>query len=323
MISSFFKSRHYRVYAWSMLGFLSMLVAFSAYLTRQFNDWYKVFYDSLENKDYDAFLESFVNRGDFMLLDVTTWGFVPLALLAILLYTYISYLGNRYSFRWREAITYSYLPKWKYMDSHTEGASQRIQEDTLKFSAYVWTLGQGLLKAIMILIFFIPVLWELSTGFGIPGYLVWIALVASIGGLGVSVLVGRKLPQLEYNNQKIEAAFRKSLVRCEDSKDSHELEHLFGQFSDLKYNYYKLYNNYKYYSLWENLYFQAGVVIPYLVSAPQYFAGLITLGTLVQIGNAFGKIHDSMSFFTDNWLTVTELRSVIRRLTEFEKDIDL
>jgi len=322
MIKEFYKGED-KVYAWGMLTVLSGLVAFSAYLTRQFNDWYKVFYDSLENKNYEAFLESFINRGDFLIYNVTTWGFVPLAILAILMYTYISYLGNRYSFRWREAITRAYMPKWKAMDNHTEGASQRIQEDTLKFATYVWSLGQGLLKAIMILIFFIPVLWELSAGFDVPGYLVWIALVVSVGGLGISTIVGRKLPQLEYNNQRVEAAFRKSLVRCEDSKDSHVLEHLFDQFKDLKHNYYKLYDNYKYYSLWENLYFQAGVVIPYLVSAPQYFAGLITLGTLVQIGNAFDKIHESMSFFTDNWLTVTELRSVIRRLREFEEDISI
>lgn len=321
MIKSFFKGDD-RFYAWGMLTVLSVLVGFSAYLTRQFNDWYKVFYDSLENKNYDAFLESFVNRGDFLIYNVTTWGFVPLAVLAILIYTYISFLGNRYSFRWRESMTRSYMPKWKCMDNHTEGASQRIQEDTLKFATYVWALGQGLLKAIMILIFFIPVLWELSSDFNvIPGYLVWIALVVSIGGLGISAIVGRKLPRLEYNNQKVEAAFRKSLVRCEDMKDSHAIEHLFEQFKDLKYNYYKLYDNYKYYSLWEHLYFQAGVVIPYLISAPHYFAGVITLGTLVQIGNAFDKIHESMSFFTDNWLTVTELRSVIRRLSEFENDI--
>jgi peptide/bleomycin uptake transporter len=88
-------------------------------------------------------------------------------------------------------------------------------------------------------------------------------------------------------------------------------------------NYYRLYDNYKYYSLWENLYFQAGVVIPYLIASPQYFAGLITLGTLVQIGNAFDKIHESMSFFTDNWMTVTELKSVIIRLKEFEDDINI
>jgi peptide/bleomycin uptake transporter len=320
MIKIFFKGEDSK-YAWSVLSFLAGLVAFQAYLVRQFNDWYKVFYDALENKDQDAFLESFINRGDFLMYDVTTWGFIPLAVLAILMFAYTQFIGNRFSFRWREALTKSYLPKWKEMDNHTEGASQRIQEDTKKFAWYVWVLGEGFIKAIMILVFFLPVLWTLSEGFGIPGYLIWIALVVSVGGLAVSAVIGRKLPKLEYNNQMVEAKFRKSLVRCEDNKDSHGVKEMLDQFKDLKYNYYTLYDNYKYYSLWENLYFQAGVVIPYLVASPQYFAGAITLGTLVQIGNAFDKIHESMSFFTDNWLTVTELRSVILRLEEFEHDI--
>jgi peptide/bleomycin uptake transporter len=320
MIKSFFKGTD-KFYAWGMLGFLSLLVAFSAYLTRQFNDWYKVFYDALENKDQSAFLESFINRGDFVIYNVTSWGFIPLAVLSIFMFAYISYLGNRYTFRWREAITRAYIPKWKGTNDHVEGASQRIQEDTLKFATYTWSLGQGFLKAVMILVFFLPVLWTLSENFEIPGYLIWIALTVSIGGLGISWIVGQRLPQLEYNNQKVEAAFRKSLVQCEDNKNAHSITHLFSQFKDLKFNYYRLYDNYKYYSLWENLYFQAGVVIPYLVASPQYFAGIITLGTLVQIGNAFDKIHESMSFFTDNWLTVTELRSVIKRLNEFESEI--
>ena len=237
------------------------------------------------------------------------------------MFAYTQFIGNRYSFRWRESITKYYLPYWQNTKSHTEGASQRIQEDTKKFAWYIWVLGEGLIKAIMILVFFLPVLWTLSEGFDVPGYLIWIALGVSVGGLGVSALIGRNLPRLEYNNQVVEAKFRKSLVYEEDNKNSYSIKELLNQFYDLKFNYYKLYDNYKYYSLWENLYFQTGVVIPYLVSAPQFFAGAITLGTLVQIGNAFDKIHESMSFFTDNWMTVTELRSVIKRLNEFENDI--
>lgn len=320
MLKIFFKGRD-KNYAWSMLSFLSVMVAFQAYLTRQFNDWYKVFYDSLENKDYDAFIESFLNRGDFLIYNVTTWGFVPLAILAILMFAYIAFLGNRYTFRWRQAITEEYTPKWKEMDSHIEGASQRIQEDTMRFATHVWSLGQGFLKAVMTLVFFLPLLWTLSSGFEIPGYLVWIALLMSIGGLVVSAFIGRKLPRLEYNNQKAEAAFRKSLVRCEDAKNAHTLDDLWLQFADIKRNYFNLYDQYKYYSLFENFYFQSAVVVPYLVSAPQFFAGAITLGTLVQIGNAFDKIHEAMSFFTDRWMTVTELQSVILRLKEFEKSI--
>ncbi len=322
MFKSFFKGAD-KVYAWATLSFLALLVGFQAYLTRQFNDWYKVFYDSLENKNQEAFLESFINRGDLLAYDVTTWGFVPLALLAIFLFAYTQFIGNRFSFRWREAMTKLYIPKWKAMDSHTEGASQRIQEDTRKFAWFVWVLGEGFIKAIMILVFFLPVLWTLSEGFGIPGYLIWIALGISIGGLAVSAIVGRKLPRLEYANQVVEAHFRKALVHCEDEKDVYTNKSLFTMFDTLKINYYKLYDNYKYYSLWENLYFQSGVVIPYLIASPQFFAGAITLGTLIQIGNAFDKIHESMSFFTENWMTVTELKSVVIRLKEFEQDINM
>jgi peptide/bleomycin uptake transporter len=110
-------------------------------------------------------------------------------------------------------------------------------------------------------------------------------------------------------------------VRCEDAKNAHTLDDLWAQFADIRFNYFKLYDQYKYYSLFENFYFQAAVVVPYLVSAPQFFAGAITLGTLVQIGNAFDKIHEAMSFFTDRWMTVTELQSVLLRLREFEKSI--
>jgi peptide/bleomycin uptake transporter len=321
MIKSFF-SGYDKLYARWVLAFLIFLVGFRAFLVLQFNDWYKVFYDSLEAKNQEAFYESFINRGDFLLYDVTTWGFIPLALLSILIFAYTQFIGNRFSFRWREAMTKYYLPKWKAADNITEGASQRIQEDTKKFSWYIWVLGEGLVKAVMILVFFLPVLWSLSEGFGIPGYLIWIALGVSVGGLGISVFIGRKLPKLEYNNQQVEAKFRKHLVRCEDDMKSHSTREMLKTFKNLKKNYYKLYDNYKYYSLWENLYFQIGVIIPYLVSAPQFFIGAITLGTLVQIGNAFDKIHESMSFFTDNWMTVTELKSVIIRLKEFEADIN-
>lgn len=314
----FFKS----IYARSMLTFIASLVTLQAYVTLQFNDWYKVFYNSLEDKSYEAFTESFINRGDLLWYDVTSWGFIPLAALSIVLYAYTQYLGNNFSFRWRESITRHYLPLWERCRDLTEGSSQRIQEDTMKFALKAQILGQGLLRAIVILALFIPVLWDLSSVFDIEGYLVWIAIVISLGGLGISAVVGRKLPKLEYDNQVVEATFRKSLVKCEDDREAFTVSQLLKQLQDLKICYFKLYDNYKIYSLWEMFYFQAGVVLPYIIAAPQFFAGVITLGILAQIGNAFGKIHESMSFLTDQWMVVTELKSVMTRLNEFEESLD-
>ena len=110
-------------------------------------------------------------------------------------------------------MTFSYLPYWRAVDATVEGASQRIQEDAMNFAKIVESLGLQIVRAIMLLIAFIPILWGLSSSVVIPffkditGSLVWVSLTASLGGLVISWLVGIKLPGLEYNNQKVEAAF--------------------------------------------------------------------------------------------------------------------
>jgi len=298
------------------------MVGFQSYLQLLFNDWYKVFYEAIEQKNYEGYIDSFLQLGTFDIMHITTWGFTPLALLSIFLYAFTQWIGQNFSFRWRESITNYYIPRWKNTKGDIEGASQRIQEDTKKFSWMMWVLGQGSVKSIMTLVFFLPILWTLSSGFPIAGYLVWVALAVSLGGLVISAIVGRKLPRLEYYNQQTEAAFRKSLVFCEADRDSVFNGTLKYQFKKLKMNYLNLYKQYKYYSLWEYLYFQIGVIIPFIAAAPQFFTGLITLGVLMQVGHAFGRVHESFSFFLDNWMVVTELSSVYIRLKEFEFALD-
>ena len=103
------------------------------------------------------------------------------------------------------------------VDAKVEGASQRIQEDAMNFAKIVESLGLQIVRAIMLLIAFLPILWGLSSNVVIPffkdisGSLVWVSLVASLGGLIISWIVGIKLPGLEYNNQKVEAVFRKRI----------------------------------------------------------------------------------------------------------------
>ena len=63
------------------------------------------------------------------------------------------------------------------------------------------------------------------------------------------------------------------------------------------------------------------VIVPYLVMAPGLFTGAITLGFVIQVSNAFARVHGSFSLFTQNWTTITELRSIYKRLNEFETAI--
>ena len=92
-------------------------------------------------------------------------------------------------------------------------------------------------------------------------------------------------------------------------------------FSGIKYNYKKLFLHYSYYDIWSLGYDQFLVIVPYLIAGPALFAQAITLGTLVQISNAFGKVQQSLSIFILNWKTITELRSIHKRLKEFEQNI--
>jgi peptide/bleomycin uptake transporter len=244
-------------------------------------------------------------------------GFIVLAVI-------ILYFSKHYAFRWRQAITYYYLPYWETTEGNIEGASQRIQHDTYEFAKYFEQLGLGLFKATLTLIAFIPILWDLSKKITIPwlqayeGSLVWIALITSLGGMLISYLVGIKLPGLEYENQKVEAAYRKQLVYSEDDKSFADMPTLIELFTGLKRNYFRMFNHYSYFSLWSNLYGQSMIILPYLLMGPSLFSGIIALGVITQTGNAFGKVNDSFSYFIDHWMDITRFISVIKRLKEFE-----
>ncbi|EAK2284625.1 putative transporter, partial [Campylobacter jejuni] len=266
--------------------------------------------------------------------------FLAIAIPYVLIATINIYFASVYAFKWREAMTFSYLKFWKNKDDNIEGSSQRIQEDTYNFSKIVESLGLSFIKALMTLVAFIPILWSLSdvvskalfanlsenSSFyflkNIDGLLVYIALLISLGGLVVSWFVGIKLPGLEYNNQKAEAAFRKELVYAEDNRKEYaKNETMIELFTGLKFNYKRLFLHYGYFNIWLILFEQMIVIVPFLIMAPGLFAGAIGLGIVMQINNAFDQVRSSFSVFITNWTTITQLRSIYKRLKEFEKNI--
>jgi peptide/bleomycin uptake transporter len=222
-----------------------------------------------------------------------------------------------------------YIPRWRTVEEEIEGASQRIQEDCNRFARIVESLGLQVVRAVMTLVAFIPVLWALSEHVDIPffrdipGSLVWTALTVSLGGIVISWFVGWKLPGLEYNNQKVEAAFRKDLVLGEDDKANYaQPETLWSLFTGIRFNYQRLYLHYGYFDTWMITYDQFMVIVPYLIMGPGLFTGAIMLGVLVQVSNAFSKVHGGFALFLHNWTTITELRSIWKRLHEFERNLD-
>lgn len=337
MMGAYFTSRRWMAWAWgggcALLYLIYAQVQFSVII----NDWYKEFYDLFQEPKKHTVDEFWVSLRMFL------WITVPW----VVVWSITKYLTSIYTLRWREAITMDYLPEWSGVTGEIEGASQRIQEDTQKFADILESLGLSFMRTLMTLIVFLPVLWTLSTNIDspsfipgtptirmvdgkevvinhIPGVLVWLAIATSVGGTLLSFLVGIKLPNLEYNNQKVEASFRKQLVLAEDDKQTYAvLPTLFELFTGIRYNYQRLYLHYSYFNLWIATYGQVMSVLPDIFAGPGIFTGTITLGVMMQVTNAFGKVHYGFSFFAENWTTVTKFLSVLKRLKEFEGNLKL
>jgi len=319
MWRSFFKDKKW--FYWSYGGgfFIITLLVLQTYLDVLFNSWYRDFYDILqtaEKREISEFWDSIKK-------------FLYIALPYVTLFAFTNWFTRLWAFRWREAMTFSYMPYWRAAEAKIEGSSQRIQEDCMNFAKIVESIGLQVVKAIMTLIAFIPILWVLSSNVSVPflnnvsGSLVWVALVLSIGGILISWLVGIKLPGLEYNNQKVEAAFRKELVYGEDDRKNYvQAPTILQLFTGIKFNYHKLFLHYGYFDLWAIWYRQLFVIVPFLIMAPGLFTAAFTLGIMMQVVNAFGEVKDAFSVFLYNWTRITELRSIHKRLMEFETAIN-
>ena len=338
MIKCFYYTRRWFYWAYGGGSILVLSLWVQVQLTVAINTWYGGFYDLLQNADkysddpqsgITLFYDKLISIKYFTQSGVEP-SFLVIAMPYVILATFTGWFTRIYGLRWRESITFDYIPRWRNVEVEIEGASQRIQEDCNRFARIVESLGLQAVRAIMTLIAFLPVLWTLSESVDIPilrdyeGSLVWTALLVSIGGLIISWFVGIKLPGLEYNNQKVEAAFRKDLVLGEDDKVNYaQPERLWELFLGIRFNYQRLYLHYGYFDVWQNSYGQFMVVVPYLIVGPGLFTGAIMLGTVVQVSNAFQRVHGSFDLFLQNWTTITELRSIIKRLSEFERNLSI
>ena len=335
MVKCFYYSRKWFNWAYGGGALLVASLWIQVQLTVAINTWYGGFYDLLQNAESYSqnpqegivlFYDKLVSIK--YLTEGAEPSFLLIAMPYVVLATFTGWFTRIYGLRWRESITFDYIPRWRNVEVEIEGASQRIQEDCNRFARIVESLGLQAVRAVMTLIAFLPVLWTLSESVDIPilrdyeGSLVWTALLVSLGGLVISWFVGIKLPGLEYNNQKVEAAFRKDLVLGEDDKANYaQPEKLWELFLGIRFNYQRLYMHYGYFDVWQNSYGQFMVIVPYLMVGPGLFTGAIMLGTVVQVSNAFQRVHGSFDLFLQNWTTITELRSIIKRLTEFEKNL--
>ena len=314
----FFTNKKWFLWAW--LGSVIILGSLWVQVTIdvKINEWFGQFYDMIQKalatpnavtiEEYFASLLSFIS----------------LAGIYVALYVVISYFTAHYLFRWRTAMVEWYHSV--YDKARTiEGASQRVQEDTIKFTRIMESLGTSLIESVMVLVQFIPILFGLSIGipiffFGDWEYgLITGALLWTLGGTAFLIGLGYilRLVGIEYDIQAKEAAYRKILVIAEDDGTVRpkKIEEFFD---DVRKIHFLSYIRYLYFNIGRMAYLQANVLSAYVFLAPAIVAGVMTLGVMQQIIRAFGRVEGSMQYLLKAWPTIIELISVFRRLREFE-----
>ena len=318
----FFTTKHW--YPWSILGSLFILIStwYQVQLDVKINEWFGEFYDTLQKALSEP---GSVTETEFIAYLFT---FARIAGVWIIIAIITGFFVSHWVFRWRTSMADYYHAQWKNARL-TEGASQRVQEDTLKFARIMEGLGVGLLDSIMTLIAFLPILWVLSKQVTMLPWigevdhaLVWVAIISALGGTFLLASVGIKLPGIEYDIQKEEAAYRKELVLGEEEPIRATPATIGQLYSRVRTIHFKSYFHYLYFNAVKWSYFQGMVIVPYLALAPTIVAGGVTLGFVQQITRAFGRVEGSLQYLVKSWSTIVELISVWKRLREFEAKLN-
>lgn len=317
----FFTTKSYALWAYLGSAFILSTLWFQVQIDVKINEWFGSFYDMIQKALAEP---GAVTIGEYW-AGLASFGW--LAAMWIILGLVGSFFTAHFLFRWRAAMV-----DWYHSVYHKartiEGASQRVQEDTIKFSRIVESLGVSMIESVMVLVEFFPILLGLGTGIAVLWFgdweygLVTGALLWSLGGTAVLIATGYvlRLVGVEYDIQAKEAAYRKYLVKMEDD-GSLTPRPLVELFEDVRNIHYRSYFQYLKFNVVRMAYLQANVLTAYIFLAPAIVGGMITLGVMQQIIRAFGRVEGSMQFILKSWPTIIELISVAKRLREFETQI--
>lgn len=311
---------------WSVWGsaFLVFIAYFVVQISVAVNNWRGPFFDLFQialtgqgDRDANA-------AGLYLLLRQ----FLEIGIVGAVMSVVTAFFTNHYVFRWRQAMNDFYLSKWDRL-RHIEGASQRVQEDTMRFANILEGLGVTLINSVMTLVVFLPILFRMSQYVSelpilgaVPHALFWLAIGWSAFGTVLLMVVGIKLPGLQFRNQRVEAAFRKELVYGEDNADRAQPVTVKELFANVRKNYFRMYWHYTYFNFAAASYGRIDAIFLMFILVPTVVAGKITMGIWQQISTAFGEVSNSFQYLVSNWSTIIELLSIHKRLKAFEAAID-
>ncbi len=335
------------VWAWlGVLLFLTLItVRLNVLLSYQLNDLYSSLQVAFEG----------VGAGDSAVRDSGVRGFwAAIVTFGIIAAIYVArqildiYLTQQFIIRWRVWLTERLTGDWlkdqsfyrsRFLEHPVDNPDQRIQLDIDAFTGSTGT-GQntptvgttttllfGAVNAMVSVVAFTPILWNLSGpltvfGFTLNHALFWIALLYVFATTVIAFWIGRPLIRFSFRNELTNAAFRYALVRMRDAAES--ISFYRGENAEksvLRTRFGAVIANYRGYVVrtlallgWNQTINQIINPLPLVVQAPRLFKGQISFGDVNQSASAFASVHDSLSFFRAVYDSFAAYRATIIRL---------
>lgn len=316
--------------AFFLLACIIALTLGVVYMLVLLNQWNNSFYSALQNYDAKKIFDELIH-------------FSWLAAIYILLAVYSYYLQQTLILNWRRWLTTRFIEIWlqnktyynlQMFGKDTDNPDQRISEDVRQFVEMTLSFGIGILKAFCTFASFVVILYNLSGSLSftfmgktwtINGYMLWASLLYSVIGTYITHIVGRKLVKINFIQQKYEADFRFSMIRLRESAESvafyrgeaQEGSVFKQRFKMLLDNFWKLVNKQKQLVFLNSGYSQIAIIFPFVVAMNRYLTKEVTLGGLMQVASAFGRVQDSLSYFVDMYSSIAQWQAVVMRLTCF------
>ncbi|HXQ21476.1 MAG TPA: ABC transporter ATP-binding protein/permease [Candidatus Acidoferrales bacterium] len=274
--------------------------------------------------------------------------FLGLALGFVLVSTYRIYVRQTLEIRWRQWLTDHYLKQWISSQAYwqielhrkaTDNPDQRIAEDVRNYVASALGLSLSLLNAFATLLSFAGILWRLSGDWAydfrgshvhIPGLMMWVAIIYAMITSWFTHRVGRRLVPIQFDRERFEADFRFTLVRFRENVESvallhgedGERRHALERFQHVVGNWLQLIRAQRDLILLTTSVGQANSLVPLLVAAPGYFAGSLSLGSVIQTTIAYAQVSGALVWFVNAYQEIAQWRASIERLFTFTEEID-
>jgi len=246
---------------------------------------------------------------------------------------------------WRQWLTRELVERWMDSGRHYrlqfrlgehDNPDGRIAEDIRIATESAISLAHTLVYSLLSAILFVDILWQVSgsvqvpgTSLTVPGYMVPLAfLYAGIGAvLGWSF--GRPLVRSTNALQTAEADFRFGLAHVREHSEAiavmrgeaMEREGSARRFAIIVRDWTRQSMAYMGIVGFSTGYGALLPVFPILVASPQFIVGTISLGVLIQIGQAFQQLTSALSWPTNNLGEIALTRASADRVLSLHEDI--